>query len=442
MNLSIDFLDECINGIGDKGKYKLLQNVLTNVHLGDLEKKISVNENLTFEFNNEIKKSPSITNQKSAGVCWIHAGLNMIRHALIKKYKLSNDFELSYSFVSRYHKLEMCNFMLELIYEKKKEHGSDFINSINYKYLVSDNHILGDGGTWNCLKCIIKKYGIVPKSAYPSTMNIKNTKFLNFVLFTYLKKCLGCMLLKENFTDSDFYQLKNKVMFNCYKIIDMCQGYVPNTFEWNDIKNYDPKSFYKLIVKPVFNLNRYVVISNHATYDDNMKLRVQYGNIIIDEKCKKLETMFADYINLSLDDFKDAIAQSITKYSTPVFFGCDYDSYIYKQYSVLNQKLSLFDELFDIDLGFSKKDGLMTYNINIDHAMIFTGYHQKDDKIIRWKVNNSHGVRGLYSGSLLMSDDWFNNYVISAVVHRKCLKQKKFKKTKTLSFWDPLNNLA
>lgn len=62
-------------------------------------------------FNVKLELEGAVTNQKSSGRCWIFAGTNVLRRAVIEKYKLSDDFELSQSYLFFYGKMLHVWFM-------------------------------------------------------------------------------------------------------------------------------------------------------------------------------------------------------------------------------------------------------------------------------------------------------------------------------------------
>lgn len=53
-------------------------------------------------FNVKLELEGAATNQKQSGRCWIFAGTNVLRLAVIRKYKLNDDFELSQNFLFFY----------------------------------------------------------------------------------------------------------------------------------------------------------------------------------------------------------------------------------------------------------------------------------------------------------------------------------------------------
>ena len=55
-------------------------------------------------FNVKIDPEGSATNQRSSGRCWLFAGTNVLRLAVIQRYQLKDDFELSQSYLYFYGK--------------------------------------------------------------------------------------------------------------------------------------------------------------------------------------------------------------------------------------------------------------------------------------------------------------------------------------------------
>ena len=71
------------------------------------------------------------------------------------------EFELSQNYIAFYDKLEKANWFMECtLQEIDSAVGSD-----NMRFLLE--WAVGDGGQWNMLVSLVKKYGIAPKSAMP-----------------------------------------------------------------------------------------------------------------------------------------------------------------------------------------------------------------------------------------------------------------------------------
>ena len=92
-------------------------------------------------FNHKIK-AKGITDQKRSGRCWMFAALNIMRPAVIEKYKL-DDFEFSLSYLAFWDKLEKANFFLETMIDFRDRDPSDR----EYDFFVKDP--IDDGGWWD-----------------------------------------------------------------------------------------------------------------------------------------------------------------------------------------------------------------------------------------------------------------------------------------------------
>ena len=85
-------------------------------------------------------------------------------------------------------------------------------------------------------------------------------------------------------------------------------------------------------------------------------------------------------------------------------------------------------------------DSLMT------HAMVITGCHEEEGKFTRWRVENSWGEDRGEKGYLLMTSDWFKEFVFEIVVDKKVVPLSILEtgdlKPVILPAWDPLGALA
>ncbi len=74
---------------------------------------------------------------------------------------------------------------------------------------------------------------------------------------------------------------------------------------------------------------------------------------------------------------------------------------------------------FNIHLGLSKAQRLMTHESAMTHAMVLTAVHVVDEKAVRWRVQNSWGEGSGSKGWFVMSDRWMDEFVYQAVVDPK-----------------------
>jgi len=111
-------LREIKNSLNAEGINRALMNAVTN---NDVDKLVLNRELVNTHndiFNLKID-TKGITDQKSTGRCWMFAGLNVMRPAVIKKYNL-NEFEFSQNYLFFWDKLEKFNFFLESIIETRE----------------------------------------------------------------------------------------------------------------------------------------------------------------------------------------------------------------------------------------------------------------------------------------------------------------------------------
>ena len=120
-------------------------------------------------------KQGSITYQKSSGRCWLFSGLNTLRYEMIHRFDLE-DFELSQNYLFFYDKLERSNYFLENMILLAKEPLEGRLMQFLLRSPVED------GGQWDMFANLVRKYGVVPKKAYPDGANsIKSGPFNRYL---------------------------------------------------------------------------------------------------------------------------------------------------------------------------------------------------------------------------------------------------------------------
>jgi len=135
---------------------------------------------------------------------------------------------------------------------------------------------------------------------------------------------------------------------------------------------------------------------------------------------------------------------------------------MHAKYGILDLKLFDTQLYFNSDFPCQNKASRLEYGESLmTHAMVFTGVHvekrssnensdeksQHDDlQFIRYRVENSHGDDKADKGYLVMSDDWFNEYLYEVVVDKKYLSKDVIavleQEPVHLKAWDPMGALA
>ena len=91
-----------------------------------------------------------------------------------------------------------------------------------------------------------------------------------------------------------------------------------------------------------------------------------------------------------------------------------------------------------------KKQRVQTHASGSSHAMtlIAVDIDKQTGKTKKWMVENSWGPTSGYRGNMIMTDEWFNEYMFRLVVNKKYVDQKFLDMLKQkpimLPAWDPM----
>ena len=395
-------------------------------------------------FSDVIKGEMPSTNQKSSGRCWGFAGLNLFRIHLGRKYDLK-DFQFSQSYFMFWDKLEKSNYFLDSIIST---YDKDW-NSRLVMHLLSNP--IQDGGQWDMWVNLVNKYGVVPQSEMPESYSSSNSRLMNKLITRKLRE--NAMILRKNLSkgalDNDIQLLKNEMLQEIYKMLTIHLGTPPDSFDWqvrNKKKKFlrfeglTPKSFYDEHVK--LNLEDFVCLINCPMSDKeyNKVYTVDYlGNVV--------EGNAIRYLNVDSKTMKDATIKSL-KNDEPVWFGCDVGKHFHRDLGVMDIDLFDYDSFYGLDFGMNKADRLEYGDSQMTHAMLFTGVDlDKNDNPLKWRVENSWGIKGGDKGYHIMTDKWFDEYNYEVVVHKDCVSDRLLElylneEAVHLDPWDPMGALA
>ncbi|WP_018664822.1 aminopeptidase C [Heyndrickxia acidiproducens] len=392
-------------------------------------------------FSNEIETG-KVSNQKQSGRCWMFAALNTFNHKLMAQFKLK-DFELSQNYTNFWDKFEKANYFLESIIETADEPLEGRLVS----WLLETPQ--QDGGQWDMLVSLIKKYGVVPKQAMPETFNSSNSRELNPLLNAKLREDAMKLrkLHQEGKTEKELQQAKDKMLLEVYKLLVFALGEPPKTFDF-EFRDTDkvfhreqgitPQAFFKKYVG--FELDDTVSIINAPTKDKpfGKTYTVQYlGNVVGGKPIK--------YLNVDMDTFKNLAVQQI-KDNRSVWFGCDVAASSDRNQGIMDTALYDLEKAFGFSFEMTKAERLDYKDSVMTHAMVLTGVNLVDGKPDRWKVENSWGEKVGKDGYFVMSDAWMNDYTYQIVVDKKYLsdelKQAWEQEPIVLKPWDPMGSLA
>ena len=444
-SLSTDFTDKLFADYEANAKYSAIENAVThNGLLKSIETRQSEVEN-DHVFSIDLTKD-EVSNQKASGRCWMFAALNTFRHKLISDFKLES-FELSQAHTFFWDKYEKSNWFLEQIIATADQE----IGSRKVKFLLDTPQ--QDGGQWDMFLNIIKKYGIVPKSAMPETYSSSNTseinKILRRILRMYAYELRTSYKKKKNLEDIENQKLD--MLENIYAILCTAFGRPPEKFDFeytdkNDEFHRDsditPTEFHDRYIKDL-NLDDYISIINAPNEDRPFykKYTVNYiGNVADGNRIT--------YLNLPIERLKEMAIAQLSE-GVPVFFGSDVGQESSRELGILSRNLYNIKDIINIKDTMDKATKLEYRESAMTHAMMFLGVNLDENwKGNRWKVENSWGDSTGNKGIYLLTDDWFNSYVYQVVINKKHLKPEELeaynenKYYMELEPWDPMGTLA
>ena len=224
--ITIKKLDEFRANFSGHPYSEIIQNAVTTTTVTEIALNRDIVTNTDFSFSTTLDDW-KVTNQKSSGRCWMFACLNLLRVGAMKKMNLKN-FEFSQNYTLFWDKFERANWTLEAIIDTADRDVGDRTVS----FLLS--HPLDDGGQWNMATNIIKKYGLVPKSAMPESESSSSTRRMNSVLWQMLRqgsKRLRDMISSGKTTEETRVE-KDKIMDEVWRILCIHLGTPPAKFDW------------------------------------------------------------------------------------------------------------------------------------------------------------------------------------------------------------------
>ena len=381
----------------------------------------------------DMVKTKGITDQKSSGRCWLFTGLNVLRAKMITKHDLK-DFEFSQNYLSFYDLLEKSNLFLQGIIDTR----SLPLDDRKVEWLLKSP--IGDGGQFTGVSNLITKYGAVPKSAMAETYQSNNTRDMRMILSLKLREF--ALTLREA-KKGELQSLKTSMLTEIYGILVKCLGVPPTEFEWIrynskgekvSAKVYTPKSFYDEFVGEDLE-NNYVMIMNDPTREYGKVYEIDYDRHLYDG-----ENWL--YINLPIERVKQIAIASI-KDNTAMYFSCDVGKYFDRKRGVLDIANLDYQSLFGTTLPMNKKQRVSTFASGSSHAMTLIAVDiDEQGKSTKWMVENSWGANSGYKGNLIMTDEWFNEYMFRLVAERKYVPQDVLDMLKQkpilLPAWDPM----
>ena len=147
------------------------------------------------------------------------------------------------------------------------------------------------------------------------------------------------------------------------------------------------------------------------------------------------------YLNLPVERIKEIAIASI-KDNTAMYFSCDVGKFSDRQKGTLDLRNFDYGSLFGTTFPMDKKQRVLTHASGSSHAMTLIAVDIKDGKPVKWMVENSWGANSGYKGNMIMTDEWFNEYMFRLVAEKKYvpadIMAMMSQKPILLPAWDPM----
>ncbi|XP_033123522.1 bleomycin hydrolase-like isoform X1 [Anneissia japonica] len=436
-------------------KNRLAQNVVTKYDPLEVCMDHTESQTVSHAYTYKVPEVKPVTNQKASGRCWIFACLNAMRLPFMKQMQLE-DFEFSQSYLFLWDKIERINYFLHSYVEvfKKGETPEGRLVS----FLLSNP--TEDGGQWDMLVNLINKYGVMPKKLFKDVYTSEASSKMNMLLKNKIREFSKKLneMVQEKKTDEEINAEILGMMQVVHRIVSICLGTPPTSFTWDyydknkvykKIGPITPKDFYEQHVKPFYDVNDKVCIVNdpRPTNTYGKLYTVEYlGNMIGGRKTL--------YINQPIESMKQMTAASI-KAGEAVWFGCDVGKHFHGKSGVLNMDQHNYEVVFDTNVnGLSKSDRLIYGESLMTHAMVFSAVsideaateENNGMKTVKWRVENSWGEERGNKGYLMMTDNWFSEYLYEVVIDKTYVPADVLaimdQEPVVLPAWDPMGALA
>lgn len=421
------------SGFAARPELTVLSNALSRTKLDDAAFVPAGAAKLRMDFSVTVPTT-KVTNQKQSGRCWMFAAMNLLRERVVAKCKLA-DFALSGTYLAFYDKLEKCNNFFEGILH----YADQDLDARETQKLLEKP--MPDGGQWDMVISLVRKYGIVPDWVMPENVHSTGTaQYLPILNRKLREDALELRALAR--AGKDTAARREEMLAEMYNALRILYGQPPKRFDFDytdkdgvfhSYPDLTPKSFVDEFIGDDF--DEYVVIIASPIHPVNRTFCQPYlGNVVEDG-------MF--WLNLSQEELEDLTIRQLQQ-GEAVCFSCDCHPDRDRPHGYWDPDSFQYGEVLGgLTFGMSKAERLASGESTMNHCMMFCGVNLgADGKPNRWKIENSWGDESGQKGYFIGSEKWFEQNVYQVQVRKALLSDAQRalldQEPIPMQLWDPL----
>ena len=422
--ISADMLREITKQHKSTAADKALFNAIAANNIDDLATNYATKGVLNNHFSIETKEQ-SITDQKRSGRCWMFSGFNVLRSAFATRTD-SLSVELSQGYLFFWDQLEKSNLFLQGVIDNASKPIDD--NRVQFFFKGPIN----DGGTFCGVADLVDKYGLVPKQIMPETFSSDNTSKATSLIKSKLRE-YGLVLrdmVAAGKKQTAIKAEKTRMLTDVYRMLCLVFGEPPTQFDYaftdkkgvakTETKTYTPMSFAKEILGDKQIKGSFIMVMNDPRRDYYKTYEVDLDRHTYDGTNWK-------YLNLPMDDIARLAIASL-KDGRKLYSSYDVGKFLDRKRGYCDVNNYDYGSLFGTTFGMNKAQRIMTFDSGSTHAMTLTAVDlDKEGNPVKWKVENSWGADWGQKGCLIMTNEWFNEFMFRLVVDNKYVPENIMK---------------
>lgn len=422
--ISATVLQQIEKSQGSTAKDKALFNAMASNKIDNLAKNFSNRNTFDTHFSVETAKQ-SIHDQKSSGRCWMFSSFNVFRSDFARQHADSLTVEFSHDYLFFYDQLEKANLMLQGVIDNAKKPIDDTRVQFFFKSPIND------GGTFCGVADLADKYGVVPMSIVPETYSAENTSRISRLVASKLREFgleLRDMVAKGKNAKA-INERKTQMLATVYNMLSMTLGEPVKEFTYaftdkngktvGTPKKYTPKEFFHEVVGDGIK-GTFIMVMNDPRRPYHKTYEVEYDRHTYDGTNWK-------YLNLPMNEIAQLAIASL-KDGRKMYSSYDVGKQYDRKRGLLDVNNYDYASLFSTTFGMDKAQRISTFDSGSTHAMTLSAVDlDANGKPLKWKVENSWGPANGQNGCLIMTNEWFNEYMFRLVVDKQYVPAETLK---------------